>query len=512
MSESNENTVEHPEETTQESAEAAEVDTTEEELSGDVENQEDGVEGAEAAGEDEEEEDTRPRRPVVNVASELLRLSELATRYPEIGPIVAQLAMKTGFRDIGERLMRAGFDAEERGIEYFSLAADLARKEKRPTDAVRYAIKAVKEAVSSEELGQEEANRLPHVLRIAFSALMFDLEDLNAIPEFAEVLNEDLPKLAPKFADDAFFHTIWAQAAWFQDKARSEEIWEKATELNDPESTWNARGTWYKEAEKNIQMAKDAYRRGLKRTGASALLAHNLAQIFMDEAAGEGIEPQKAHELLEEADRQMRRGLRLNMRRGLRRHMQATMDRLVQQRRALPKVEAEPPKEGETVKGRVRSITHFGAFLSLPGGLQGLLHNSEIAHEHVKHAGDFMKVGDDVEVKVIEVATHQDGKPKIGFSRKALLAAPERKEDSGERAPRKPRPNNNRRDSGSDNRNNGGRNNQNNSSKGGGRNQKSSNRGPGPKRSHTEEPNADTNLGSLGELLLHKLEEAKKDK
>lgn len=539
MSESNEtNLSTPPEEVSQESsplaspsedvpevAESADSETSEslaQDVPAPVDAEGDGAEEEGSATESESAEDESPEEenetPRYQMRGDLLielrRLAELATRYPEIGPTVAQLAIKVGHKEIGERLMRAGFEADERGVEYFFLAADLARKEKRPQDAVKYAIKAVVEAAQAEELSQEELNRLPHILRIGFSALMFDFEDVKGAPEFVEALQENLPKLAPRYQEDAFFHTIWAQALWFSDKAESEGMWDKATELNDPESTWNARGTWYKEAEKNMQMAKDAYRRGLKRTGGSALLIHNLAQIYMDEAGAEGVDPAKADEMLEEAERNMKRAFRLDMRRGLRRHMQSTMDRLIQQRRALPKIEVKIPEVGDTLTGRVRTITNYGAFLAIPGGLQGLLHNSEIAHEHVHQAGDFVKVGDDVEVKVIEVDTHKDGKPKVGFSRKALLPVPEggvpaAPRQERERQPRKPRSNQNqeRRDNkprGGDRPPNNSRSNQ-----GGGKGRPQQG---GPKKSHTEEPNSGTAMGSLGELLLHKLEEAKKDK
>ncbi|HBQ86103.1 MAG TPA: RNA-binding protein S1, partial [Syntrophomonas sp.] len=64
----------------------------------------------------------------------------------------------------------------------------------------------------------------------------------------------------------------------------------------------------------------------------------------------------------------------------------------------------------------------FGAFIELPGGMVGLVHISEIADTYVKDVKDFIKEGDSVKVKVLNVA----GK-KIGLSIKQA-APPKRPE------------------------------------------------------------------------------------
>lgn len=71
---------------------------------------------------------------------------------------------------------------------------------------------------------------------------------------------------------------------------------------------------------------------------------------------------------------------------------------------------------GEIIEGKVQGITSFGAFVELPGGLVGLVHISEIADTYVKDVKDFVKEGDSVKVKVLNVA----GK-KIGLSIKQTL-------------------------------------------------------------------------------------------
>ena len=57
---------------------------------------------------------------------------------------------------------------------------------------------------------------------------------------------------------------------------------------------------------------------------------------------------------------------------------------------------------GETRTGRVASICNFGAFVDL-GGIDGLVHLSELSWERVKHPKDVVKVGDDVTVVVLSV-------------------------------------------------------------------------------------------------------------
>jgi polyribonucleotide nucleotidyltransferase len=75
---------------------------------------------------------------------------------------------------------------------------------------------------------------------------------------------------------------------------------------------------------------------------------------------------------------------------------------------------------GKTYKGIVKKIVDFGAFVGVMPNQDGLLHISEIAHERVNVVTDFMKEGDEIEVKVIEV----DKSGKVRLSRKALLPPP----------------------------------------------------------------------------------------
>ena len=73
---------------------------------------------------------------------------------------------------------------------------------------------------------------------------------------------------------------------------------------------------------------------------------------------------------------------------------------------------------GEIYLGKVKKIVKFGAFVELKKGTEGLLHISEIAHERTNNVEDVLKVGDSVEVKVIDIAKDTG---KISLSRKALI-------------------------------------------------------------------------------------------
>lgn len=79
---------------------------------------------------------------------------------------------------------------------------------------------------------------------------------------------------------------------------------------------------------------------------------------------------------------------------------------------------------GSKLQGKVTGITNFGAFVELSDGSTGLVHISEVADNYVKDINDHLKIGDQVEVKVINV--EKDG--KIGLSIKKAVDKPERSE------------------------------------------------------------------------------------
>lgn len=90
---------------------------------------------------------------------------------------------------------------------------------------------------------------------------------------------------------------------------------------------------------------------------------------------------------------------------------------------------------GSKLEGKVTGITNFGAFVELPSGSTGLVHISEVADNYVKDINDHLKVGDMVEVKVMNVGA--DG--KIGLSiRKAKPESEQRPQRPAR--PARPRP------------------------------------------------------------------------
>lgn len=80
----------------------------------------------------------------------------------------------------------------------------------------------------------------------------------------------------------------------------------------------------------------------------------------------------------------------------------------------------ESVKEGDIVKGTVKNITDFGAFVDI-GGVEGLLHIKEISWNKIDFVSDALKVGDEVEVKVLSVKKE---KHQISLGMKYLTEQP----------------------------------------------------------------------------------------
>ena len=60
-------------------------------------------------------------------------------------------------------------------------------------------------------------------------------------------------------------------------------------------------------------------------------------------------------------------------------------------------------KIGKIVRGHVTGITDYGIFVSLDEYYSGLIHISEISHLYVKNVADFVKIGEDIYVEILEV-------------------------------------------------------------------------------------------------------------
>lgn len=104
---------------------------------------------------------------------------------------------------------------------------------------------------------------------------------------------------------------------------------------------------------------------------------------------------------------------------------------LVVSRRAVieekKKAEAEAVRAkleiGATLSGPVTALESFGAFVDL-GGIEGLVHISELSHQRVGHPKDLLEIGQHVEVKVLDIDRDPKGRDRISLSRKALERDP----------------------------------------------------------------------------------------
>ncbi len=83
------------------------------------------------------------------------------------------------------------------------------------------------------------------------------------------------------------------------------------------------------------------------------------------------------------------------------------------------------PEVGEVYKGKVKSITNFGAFVEIIPGKDGLLHISEINWDRVENVEDVLKEGQEIEVKLIAIDPKTS---KLKLSRKVLLEKPKKEE------------------------------------------------------------------------------------
>jgi S1 RNA binding domain protein len=78
-------------------------------------------------------------------------------------------------------------------------------------------------------------------------------------------------------------------------------------------------------------------------------------------------------------------------------------------------------KIGSIASGKVQSVMPFGAFVSLPDNKSGLVHISEITNEYIENINDYIKVGETVSVKVLDI----DKTGRISLSIKKAKAVEE---------------------------------------------------------------------------------------
>jgi small subunit ribosomal protein S1 len=80
----------------------------------------------------------------------------------------------------------------------------------------------------------------------------------------------------------------------------------------------------------------------------------------------------------------------------------------------------ESLKAGDIVTGTVRRITDFGVFVDI-GGIDGLIHISQLSHQHVEHPSEVVSVNDEIRVKVLSVDPEKE---KISLSLKETTPGP----------------------------------------------------------------------------------------
>lgn len=95
---------------------------------------------------------------------------------------------------------------------------------------------------------------------------------------------------------------------------------------------------------------------------------------------------------------------------------------------------AEKYAIGKLVKGKVDRITQFGVFVKLEDEISGLIHLSELADEPVKDPQKFVKIGQEVEAKVIAIDPNEH---RLGLSVKALMEPPKEDEKEAEKTEKK---------------------------------------------------------------------------
>lgn len=93
---------------------------------------------------------------------------------------------------------------------------------------------------------------------------------------------------------------------------------------------------------------------------------------------------------------------------------------LEQERESMKAQTLDQIKEGATVKGSVKNITDYGAFIDL-GGMDGLLHITDMSWGRIKHPSELINVGDEIDVKVLKYDTEKD---RVSLGMKQLHADP----------------------------------------------------------------------------------------
>lgn len=103
---------------------------------------------------------------------------------------------------------------------------------------------------------------------------------------------------------------------------------------------------------------------------------------------------------------------------------------VVSRKKLLQREQAQQAKErlaaiapGQELEGTVSRMEPFGAFVDL-GGIDGLIHVSEVSHARIAHPREVLSAGEKVKVKVLRVEPGKDGRPRVALSLRAAAPDP----------------------------------------------------------------------------------------
>jgi small subunit ribosomal protein S1 len=188
-------------------------------------------------------------------------------------------------------------------------------------------------------------------------------------------------------------------------RAREEKDWEDAENLLAEGSTFESKIIGYNKGGLLVPLGR--LRGFVPASQISLVRRASLGGDTPDQRWGKMVgEPIKTRVI--EVDRARRR-LILSERMALQESREVLKDRLL-----------EELHEGDVRSGRVTSVADFGAFVNIDGA-DGLVHMSEISWERIQHPNEVLKVGQEVQVKVISI--DRDRK-RIGLSMRQLQADP----------------------------------------------------------------------------------------
>ncbi|MFW5709329.1 MAG: 30S ribosomal protein S1 [Chloroflexota bacterium] len=224
-----------------------------------------------------------------------------------------------------------------------------------------------------------------------------DIERLSLAPEDYQV-GEDIDVTIVRLEDEE------GNLQLSVSQARQNEDWKNAEELLENDELWQGR-------------VADANRGGL------IMLFGNLRGFVPASHVSDlprGLEEEERTAYLQRLVGQTITVKVIEVNRKRRRLVFSQRDAQRGDREARKEVLLDELSEGEVRKGIVSGLRDFGAFVDL-GGADGLIHISELAWHRVKHPGDILNVGDEVEVFILRLDS--EGK-RIGLSLKRLQPNP----------------------------------------------------------------------------------------